>query len=94
METNIRSRWWLDLYFLVELSGVDPLVVPSGMENLFVLVSLPAEPGLGRGASVQGGFHPSEYPGELNVDRPISVILFSALSVYYSLLPNPTEWNF
>jgi 1-hydroxy-2-isopentenylcarotenoid 3,4-desaturase len=35
--------------YVCKPSGVDPSVAPDGMENLFVLVPLPADPGLGRG---------------------------------------------
>jgi phytoene desaturase len=35
--------------YVCKPSGVDPTVAPDGMENLFVLVPLPADPGLGQG---------------------------------------------
>lgn len=35
--------------YVCKPSGVDPSVAPEGMENLFVLVPLPADPGLGQG---------------------------------------------
>lgn len=35
--------------YVCKPSGVDPTVAPEGMENLFVLVPLPADPGLGAG---------------------------------------------
>jgi 1-hydroxy-2-isopentenylcarotenoid 3,4-desaturase len=35
--------------YVCKPSGVDPSVAPDGMENLFVLVPLPADPGLGQG---------------------------------------------
>lgn len=35
--------------YVCKPSGVDPSVAPDGMENLFVLVPLPPDPGLGRG---------------------------------------------
>lgn len=36
-------------FYVCKPSGVDPSVAPEGAENLFVLVPLPADPGLGRG---------------------------------------------
>ena len=36
-------------------SGVDAAVAPAGSENLFVLVPLPADPGIGRGGIDRGG---------------------------------------
>jgi phytoene desaturase len=35
--------------YVCKPSGVDPSVAPEGMENLFVLVPLPADPGFGQG---------------------------------------------
>ncbi len=35
--------------YVCKPSGVDPTVAPEGTENLFVLVPLPADPGLGQG---------------------------------------------
>lgn len=35
--------------YVCKPSGVDPSVAPEGSENLFVLVPLPADPGIGRG---------------------------------------------
>lgn len=36
-------------FYVCKPSGVDPSVAPEGAENLFVLVPLPADPGLGAG---------------------------------------------
>jgi len=36
-------------FYVCKPSGVDPSVAPEGTENLFVLVPLPADPGIGRG---------------------------------------------
>lgn len=36
-------------FYVCKPSGVDPEVAPDGAENLFVLVPIPAEPGLGAG---------------------------------------------
>jgi phytoene desaturase len=36
-------------FYVCKPSGVDPSVAPEGTENLFVLVPLPADPGLGAG---------------------------------------------
>lgn len=36
-------------------SGIDPAVAPAGAENLFVLVPLPADPGIGRGGVDRAG---------------------------------------
>lgn len=36
-------------FYVCKPSGVDPSVAPDGAENLFVLVPIPADPGLGRG---------------------------------------------
>jgi phytoene desaturase len=37
--------------YVCKPSGVDPTVAPDGAENLFVLVPLPADPGLGHGGA-------------------------------------------
>lgn len=36
-------------FYVCKPSGIDPAVAPEGSENLFVLVPLPADPGLGHG---------------------------------------------
>jgi 1-hydroxy-2-isopentenylcarotenoid 3,4-desaturase len=36
-------------FYVCKPSGIDPTVAPDGTENVFVLVPLPADPGLGRG---------------------------------------------
>lgn len=36
-------------FYVCKPSGIDPAVAPEGAENLFVLVPLPADPGLGHG---------------------------------------------
>ncbi len=36
-------------FYVCKPSGVDPTVAPEGTENVFVLVPLPADPGLGAG---------------------------------------------
>jgi phytoene desaturase len=36
-------------FYVCKPSGIDPTVAPEGTENLFVLVPLPADPGLGKG---------------------------------------------
>jgi 1-hydroxy-2-isopentenylcarotenoid 3,4-desaturase len=36
-------------FYVCKPSGVDPSVAPEGAENVFVLVPLPADPGLGKG---------------------------------------------
>jgi 1-hydroxy-2-isopentenylcarotenoid 3,4-desaturase len=36
-------------FYVCKPSGVDPSVAPEGTENVFVLVPLPADPGLGKG---------------------------------------------
>ncbi len=36
-------------FYVCKPSGIDPTVAPEGAENVFVLVPLPADPGLGRG---------------------------------------------
>ena len=39
--------------YVCKPSGIDPDVAPDGHENLFVLVPIPAEPSLGRGADLE-----------------------------------------
>jgi phytoene desaturase len=41
--------------YVCKPSGVDPEVAPDGSENVFVLVPLPADPGLGHGGVDRGG---------------------------------------
>jgi phytoene desaturase len=41
--------------YVCKPSGVDPDVAPDGTENVFVLVPLPADPGLGHGGIDRGG---------------------------------------
>ncbi len=41
--------------YVCKPSGVDPDVAPEGSENIFVLVPLPADPGLGRGGIDRAG---------------------------------------
>jgi len=36
-------------FYVCKPSGIDPTVAPEGTENVFVLVPLPADPGLGKG---------------------------------------------
>jgi phytoene desaturase len=40
--------------YVCKPSGIDPGVAPEGHENVFVLVPIPAEPSLGRGADLDG----------------------------------------
>ncbi len=42
-------------FYVCKPSGVDPTVAPEGAENVFVLVPLPADPGLGHGGLDGGG---------------------------------------
>jgi phytoene desaturase len=42
-------------FYVCKPSGVDPSVAPDGTENVFVLVPLPADPGLGHGGLDGGG---------------------------------------
>jgi phytoene desaturase len=42
-------------FYVCKPSGVDPSVAPEGSENVFVLVPLPADPGLGAGGLDGGG---------------------------------------
>jgi phytoene desaturase len=42
-------------FYVCKPSAVDPSVAPEGAENLFVLVPLPADPGLGRGGTDRSG---------------------------------------
>jgi phytoene desaturase len=41
--------------YICKPSGVDPDVAPEGFENVFVLVPIPADPGIGRGGIDRGG---------------------------------------
>jgi phytoene desaturase len=42
-------------FYVCKPSGVDPSVAPDGAENVFVLVPLPADPGLGHGGLDRAG---------------------------------------
>jgi phytoene desaturase len=56
--------------YVCKPSGVDPEVAPDGTENVFVLVPLPADPGLGHGG-IDGGGDPAI---EALTDRVIAQI--------------------
>ena len=56
--------------YVCKPSGVDPEVAPDGHENLFVLVPLPADPGIGAGG-IDGGGDPAI---EALADRVIAQI--------------------
>ncbi|NYF09384.1 phytoene desaturase [Leifsonia sp. AK011] len=56
--------------YICKPSGVDPDVAPEGFENLFVLVPVPADPGIGRGGEDRAG----DADLEATADRVIAQI--------------------
>ncbi|GAB2457107.1 phytoene desaturase [Conyzicola lurida] len=53
--------------YVCKPSGVDPDVAPDGHENVFVLVPIPADPGIGRGG-IEGG-------GDARIEKLADVII-------------------
>lgn len=56
-------------FYVCKPSGVDPSVAPDGHENLFLLVPMPADPGLGSGGIDGGGSDAVETIADAAIDR-------------------------
>ena len=84
--------------YVCKPSGVDPDVAPEGFENLFVLVPIPADPTIGRGA-IEGTDEVSDPRVEALADRVIEQIagwtgipdLASRITVRRTLAPGDFE---